>query len=62
MLETILSPVKEQAERISSLDPVERILSFSVGLVDMEAALWQVGRLSLNVLVLPSLSGANKIL
>lgn len=62
MLETILSPIKEQAERISSLDPVERVLSLSAGLVDMEAGLWQVGRHSLDVLVLPSLSGTNKIL
>lgn len=39
MLETILSSVKEQPERISSLDPVEKVLSLRAVLVDMEAAL-----------------------
>ncbi len=42
MLETILSSVKEWPERISSLDPVEKVLTLAA---DMEAALWQVGGL-----------------
>lgn len=45
MLETILSSVKKESERISPLDPVEKVLSLTAVLLDLKAALWQVGGL-----------------
>lgn len=38
--------VQEQPERISSFDPVEKVLSISVILLDVDAAPWQVGGLT----------------
>lgn len=65
MLETIWSSVKVEPERISSPDPVEKVLSplTAVPLDPGEAALWRVWRAQagLDLQVLPSPAQATEI-